>query len=251
MFRTLRYIGIVFIMGALLFTACSVGGVRTPTTDPQAIYTSAAKTVGAELTQSGALTPSATFTTTITETETTVPTSVTVAPTVNTPTLAATQPSIGTPTIANVPDKAEFVSQAVADGTKFNPGNTIAMKWVIKNIGTTTWTTAYTAKFYAGDQMSAAPTFAFTQAIKPGDTIEVAVNFTAPNSLGKKSSIWVLQNANGINFYPFYLNIEIVAAPPTKTPVPPTITPTPQPTSTITTTPQPSITPPPTLTPTV
>src|SRR5450759_2337386 len=94
MLRSVKYIGLVFITGALLFTACSVGGARTPTTDPQAVYTSAAQTVGAELTRSGALTPSATLTPTITETKTAVPT--TAAPTATTP--ALTQPPSNTPT---------------------------------------------------------------------------------------------------------------------------------------------------------
>jgi hypothetical protein len=108
---------------------------------------------------------------------------------------------------------------------------------VIKNIGTTNWTTAYTARFYAGDLMNAVTTVIFTKEIKPGEKVEIAVDFTAPDSLGKKSSIWVLQNATGVNFYPFYLNIEIVAAPPTNSPEPATSTSTPQPTETITITP--------------
>lgn len=233
MLRSVKYIGLVFITGALLFTACSVGGARTPTTDPQAVYTSAAQTVGAELTRSGALTPSATLTPTITETKTAVPT--TAAPTATTP--APTQPPSNTPTTAKLPDRAEFVSQAIADGARFSPGQTIKMSWVIKNIGTTTWTTAYTARFYAGDLMGAVTTVVFTKEIKPGDKLELAVDFTAPDTLGHKSSIWVLQNANGVNFYPFYLNIEIVAAPPTNTPAPATSTSTPEPTFTITPTP--------------
>jgi hypothetical protein len=241
MLRSHRTFGLFFIISALLFTACSAAGSHTPTTNPQAIYTSAAQTVGAELTQSGALTPSVTFTPTATQTQTQVTVSTTAAPT---ETIAAsTQPPTSSPTTAKLPDRAEFVSQAVADGTKFSPGQTIKMSWVIKNIGTTNWTTSYTARYYAGDFSGTVSTVALPKEIKPGEQLQINVDFTVPDTLGKKSSIWVLQNANGINFYPFYLNIDIIAATPTQTPPPATSTFTPQPTATITPTSEPSTTP--------
>jgi hypothetical protein len=208
MHRSMKFAGMIFILAALVLSACGIlGGNPTPTEDPYARYTAAAQTVGVEFTRESALTPSATVTPTITATETPLPT--TAVPTATIPT--STQSPAPTATRATIPDKAELFSQSISDGAKFVPGQPIKMTWVIRNIGSTTWTSAYSIRFYAGDLMGAPASVAIITAIKPGEKLEVVIDFITPDAAGPKSSIWVLQNPDGVNFYPFNLDIEVVA----------------------------------------
>ena len=42
-------------------------------------------------------------------------------------------------------DRAQFVTDVtVPDGTKYDPGATFTKTWRLRNVGTCTWTTAYT-----------------------------------------------------------------------------------------------------------
>jgi hypothetical protein len=116
-----------------------------------------------------------------------------------------------------------------------DPGQTFTVTWTIKNVGTTTWTTAYTLRFYAGDQMGGANTN-FVKEVKPNDSIEVSTKLTAPSNAGSYSGTWVLTNADGSNFCPITIPIVVGNAPaatntsvpatsvPSATSVPPTAT---------------------------
>ena len=89
-----------------------------------AIYTAAANTVQAELTNAALLTPSATATLPATETPT---------PTLNispTPQFSLT-PAI-TATTGQLMDKAEFIQQSVADNTNFTAGTTFRVVWTLR-----------------------------------------------------------------------------------------------------------------------
>ena len=126
MFRSVKLLAWLSLAAVLALAAC---GKATPTPNSDTIYTQAAGTVAAELTQSIILTPSGTPTATAADTDTpaaatadtTVPTDTT--PVSTTPVLIPTTEA--TATLAPVPDRAEFVSQTIADGTTFNGGNTI------------------------------------------------------------------------------------------------------------------------------
>ncbi|MDD5367742.1 MAG: NBR1-Ig-like domain-containing protein [Anaerolineaceae bacterium] len=211
MFRYKNVAWMVFAAGALTLSACSAKA--TPTTDANAVYTQAAGTVQAELTKAGELTPSATVTTA--PTSTTEPTQASTA--------AATVPTVGTSPVPVFtatrpvsPDRAEFVSQSVADNTKVNPGQQFTLTWKVKNVGTSTWTTAYLLRYYSGAQMGGAASTNFPKEVKPNETVEVGVNLTAPLSTGTYMGNWVMTNADGVNFFPLYIQI-VVGNPPTVT----------------------------------
>ncbi len=123
-----------------------------------------------------------------------------------------------------------MLSQSIPDKTTFNPGAPFKVTWTFKNVGTTTWTTEYAAKFWSDSLLGSAASIPFTKEVKPGDTIDITMNFTAPSNIGAAKSSWWLQNPQGVNFYPFYVAIEVVSALPT----PPTSTPTLEPTLTAT-----------------
>lgn len=96
------------------------------------------------------------------------------APVTNTPPATA---------VVNPPDctnSAAFVTDiTVPDNAKFNQGEKFNKIWRIKNTGTCTWTEQYTLAFYHGDQMDA-PTTTPLSVTKPDDTLDIAVNMTAP-----------------------------------------------------------------------
>ncbi len=223
MTRTAKFLALGLALGLLGLTGCS--GQSTPTVDANAVYTQAAGTVQAALTSAAAQTPSATPTTA--PTSTTEPTqAATEAPT------AASSPSsqpspvvVMTATQALSPDRAIWVSQSPADGATYNPGDTFTMTWKVKNTGTTTWSTSYLLRFYAGDQMAGAATVAFPKTVAPNDTVELSVPLKAPSNPGKYLGNWVLTNADGVNFYPVTIQITVNTAPTaTKTNVPATAT---------------------------
>jgi len=220
---------------SLILAACAPAQQTNPTATPDSgtQLTAVAHTVAAEKTRIAGLTPTATVTPKPTETPDVTPTQTSVPAT---PTSAFT----ATATKVLVADKAEYVSQSVADNTKFSPGATFSLTWKMKNVGTTTWTTAYMLRHYAGPALGAPSTVNFPREVKPGEEVELTVNMTAPTSGGQYQSSWVLTNAEGVNYFPIYIIIEVSGAaatatvpatntsePPTNTPEPATNTPEP------------------------
>jgi hypothetical protein len=215
--------GILFIIVALLLSSCLGSKVQsTSTPDAQMVMTSVQLTVSAKLTSNAASIPSATLTPTMTETVI----STTAVPASPTPTIT----SAVTLTRSPLADKAELTNQSVPDQSKFNPGAPFKVTWTFKNVGTTTWTTAYSAKFWSDDLMGSPDTITFSKEVKPNDSIDITMSFTAPTTIGSAKSSWWLQNADGANFFPFFVAIEVISALPT----PPTATVTVAPSATAT-----------------
>lgn len=183
----------------VILPACSSA---TPTVDTYAIYTAAANTVQAELTNAALLTPSPTATISATETP---------SPTINftsTPQFSST-PQV-TATTGQLMDKAEFVGQSVADNTNFTTGTTFRVTWTLKNIGPTEWNDQYSIRFLSGDQMGAVSSVPLAKTVKYNESAEFGVDFVAPATLGAKTSNWCLYNASNQCFYPFYIQIVVV-----------------------------------------
>ena len=99
-------------------------------------------------------------------------------------------------------DRAQFVTDVTyPDGTIVAPGTTFTKTWRLKNVGTSTWTTAYQLVFDTGDHMSAGgDPVALPKTVAPGDTVDVSVNLTAPATAGSYRGFWKFQNANGVRF---------------------------------------------------
>jgi hypothetical protein len=235
---------LIFSLIILSLTACGAQGNQTPTNDPSTVYTQVAQTVQAQITGNAKLTPAATATVkpseapamtatlrasstpfgTIMPTSLTPQKSGTVAATSLTPqksgTVAATVSGLPTQPAATIPviaatqpagtsaDKMQYVSQKVADGSTFNQNQAFTMTWTIKNIGSTTWTTEYMVRLFAGDRFSA-DDIKFSGTVKPGEQTNVTMDMVAPNTMGEYNSIWVLTNTEGRNFGSFTLNIKV------------------------------------------
>ncbi len=194
--------GLLAVM-LILLTACGAATpTAAPTQDLNPIRTEVAATVLAQVPQLCAMTP------TVTPTVTSTPTA--------TASLTPTQTPTGgdlTGTVTAGPDKAKWVSQTVADGTRFAPGASFNMTWRIQNVGTTTWTVNYRLRFYSGNAFGAPNEIPLDREVGPGETVDITIPMKAPAQTGEYRSDWVMSNELLRNFNePVYLKI-VVATP--------------------------------------
>ena len=227
---SLTIVSLMLITGSMILTGCDKSSKPTTTPDANVVYTQAYETVAAKLTQTAEFMPTATSTSTPEPS----PTATLATPTSTTP-LATTPVVNPTNTLRPTsPDRALWISQNPADYTQFTPGQNFTMTWRIQNIGTSTWSTQYQFRFYAGSagRMNASDIF-LPKEVKPNEEIELTLQMTAPDTAGEQNSIWVLTNADGINYYSVSILINVAGAAYTPTsPAPtatisPTATPTP------------------------
>jgi hypothetical protein len=220
---------------SLLLGACSAQPpvVPTATVDANAIYTQAAATVQAGIAQTEAARPTTAPTQTPAPTNTVVdPTlaagltatakavlqppsgpTATLAPGMPTATKAFALPTATLKVVAPAPaktgDKAELSGQSPSDGTSIPKSASFDMNIVLKNVGTTTWSTRYALVYYAGDQLGSPNDFNMPHEVKPGETVKLVFPMTTPDSTGKKKIIWAVRNADGVNFYDLWLEINV------------------------------------------
>ena len=124
--------------------------------------------------------------------------------TVATATLQPTETTPPTQAIerpANAPDctnSASFVADVtIPDNSDVGAGSKFTKTWRVSNTGTCIWGPDYTVTPYSEEQMgaSAAVPLAITY---PGQTLDVSVDLTAPNSLGKHRGNFVIKNPAGL-----------------------------------------------------
>jgi len=175
------------------------GSDPTLTPDPGALYTVAALTLEAQMTQNGidhnpqetqpGMQPSATS----------QPPAVTNTPQF-TQTSQPTKTDAPTITPSEVPcDRLEFVDDiTIEDGTEIDPGEPFEKIWRLKNAGTCTWTSGYYLVFDSGDQMGAPDSQQLTTGtVAPGQEIDVKVNLVAPDDPGEYRGNFKLRNPGG------------------------------------------------------
>ncbi len=97
-------------------------------------------------------------------------------------------------------NRAEFVDETVPDGTEIQPNTLFTKTWTLRNTGTCTWSTSYAAVFIGGNLMGDPETVPLPQEVKPGETLTLTVQFTAPEAPGTYRSEWQLQDAQGQRF---------------------------------------------------
>jgi hypothetical protein len=224
----------ILLVAVLALAACSAPPAPpAPTADANAVYTQAAATVAANLTQSANQNPTETPTfppptetptamnaqptSTLAQpgpdntTKTTTPaansTAVTATPKAGITLVPTATKAAGAPAPATG-DKATWVSQGPNDGASIPISATFNAIYVLKNTGTTTWTTKYSLRYYAGDKMSSPNDTSLTKEVKPGETVEIPFLLIAPDSATKTHTIWTLSNADGVNFY--YVTMDLV-----------------------------------------
>ena len=236
-----KIIPIFFLITTLLFlSGCNLSS--SGNADGQLDVTQAYQTIQARLTEAVEQTPQP-------PTETSLPDmalitatpGMTAAPEQPTATSAPAEPTATflptyTPTPATRCDQAEAaypsIDITIPDDTEIPAGNTFTKVWRVVNTGTCNWTADYAAVFISGDQMGAPEFVYIDQPVAPGQSVDIAVNMTAPLDPGTYRSDWMLQNASGEQFgigpngsNPFWVQIVVTASEP----VTPTATPVPEP----------------------
>lgn len=177
--------------------ACSrfASSTPQPAATLNALYTSAAQTLEGMSTQAAAATQ-------FSPTPTLAFSGPTAAVTA-TPLVVNTFTSV--PPLSAVPvsrcDAASFISDVTyPDGTNVPLGGTFTKIWRLKNIGTCAWTTSYALVFVSGERMGAPSAVALPTNVGPGQTVDVAVNLTAPSQSGHYTGFWKLRNPSNVLF---------------------------------------------------
>lgn len=203
MLRISRFITLLAI-AVIALSACNFPSVASPTPNPNAIFTAAAQTVEARLTESAPLFTSTSPPPVVTNTDTPP----------SPPTLAPTFTSIPpTPTSTQECDKAQFVKDVtVPDGTEFEPGETFTKTWRMKNVGTCSWTTSYTFVFSNGEAMSGPASIPLAGNVDPGQTVDISVDLKAPATIGDYTGYWKLRNSAGVLFSKVYVQIKVATS---------------------------------------
>jgi hypothetical protein len=148
-----------------------------------------------------------------------------------TPTVTQTVTATGTLTptaevaITDTPEtsecnRAEFVSDVnYPDGSSIYVGTVFDKTWRIRNVGTCTWTPAYTVVFTSGYRMGAPYSVSIKNTnVAPGQTVDITLPFTAPSTPGSYSGSYYLRAKSGEVFgvggdgtTPFWVRINSVS----------------------------------------
>jgi hypothetical protein len=192
----------------LALTACVPQAAPEPTIDANQLFTQAAMTVVAQLTQDA---PPATQTPapTLTPAFTSTPLGGAL------PTLPplSTLPSLSTPTRSslNIADKAMYITQSPSDNATVQAGKVFNITWRLRNTGTTTWNTNYAYRFFAARNKipTSANGYNLTTSVPPNGEVDITVVATAPTTAGSYDTQWVLTNPEGTNFSYFTLDINV------------------------------------------
>jgi hypothetical protein len=132
------------------------------------------------------------------------------------PTLVPT--ATPTPIETGCTDRIDFVTDVtVEDGADFDPGEDFTKTWRLRNAGTCSWTSSYDLVFSHGDAMGGPAVKALPGVVSPGQTLDLSVDLTAPDSEGGYQGYWLLRNGDGALFglgagadVAFWVEIEVI-----------------------------------------
>ncbi len=208
---------LTLMISALALSACNTANSQPTPTEIgiEAVYTSAAQTVEAQLTGTAAAQPSPTLTPSPTET-------VTITPTLgvtNTPAATALPPISGGSTggagAVGCNNSAYVADVTIPDNQQIAPGTTFTKTWKVQNTGTCAWNTNYKLTFVRGDAMGGVST-PINQTVNPGATADISVTLTAPSTSKTYVGYWTLSTDTGQAFGGLvYVQIVVAGTPVT------------------------------------
>ena len=187
---TLTVLAAVLLLSACNFPLTSAPAAEEGQSDAELLATSVAGTIQAMSVQS--------------QPEPTQPPAEepTAALPLETPTLLPTTAVVAQPAApAQSCNQAEFYSETVADGSRFNLGEKFTKTWTFSNTGTCTWNTDYQLVFVSGDQMSAPNGVNLPNSVAPQSNVTVSVDMEAPFVEGSYTGYWALQDDQKILFF--------------------------------------------------
>ena len=184
-FRNKRILIISLFLMLTVLSACNMPRRVTPAQSGlEPITTFAAQTIEAQLTAISKPPSTALVTTPLSTPESTA-----------NPLLT---PQLGTITPSPNCNIARFVKDiSIADNTELPAGITFTKTWELENAGNCKWTTDYKLFFYQGDKMGAPDVVPFPKEVAPGESIEISVKMTTPDSPGSYKGEWKLRSASG------------------------------------------------------
>lgn len=104
-------------------------------------------------------------------------------------------------TVVSRCDAAAFVSDVTyPDGATVALGSSFTKIWRIRNTGTCSWNSSYSLVFISGERLGGPNAVAVPGNVGPGQTVDIAVNLTAPNRAGDYVGYWKLRNPSGVLF---------------------------------------------------
>ena len=179
------------ILALITILACSPLAASTPqpAATLNALYTAAAQTLEGMSTQAA------------------IATQLSATPTlsVSNPTTSPVATFTTVPPLSPAPvsrcDSAAFVGDVTyPDGSTVPLGGSFNKIWRLQNTGTCTWTTSYALVYVNGERFGAPTAIAMPTNVGPGQTVDLAVNLTAPNQNGHYTGYWKLRNSSNVLF---------------------------------------------------
>lgn len=214
--HSLRRLGLVSFLLALILSACGKVAPLPPTEDVRSIVnTSVAASVTARVVPSATptLTPSPTVTPTPSRTPTKNP---------------ATATSIWSRDYSpyyTCADSAFVKDVTIPDGTVLAPGEVFFKTWRFRNTGSCTWNGDYSLIFVKGSDMDGSDII-LDQTVKVNKNVDISIVLTAPYKEGTYTGYWKLQDDYGYTFGDMvYVQIVVangvisVTSTPTATPI--------------------------------
>ena len=195
------------VLAAVLLAACGPSAEE----NSAAVLTQAAQIFSDSLTQTAAVAPPTATASPVPPTATNTPLPPTATPTITgTPPTATASPtqqqSSGGGGGGNKPGcvRAELGYETVPDGTKLEIEQTFTKIWTFKNVGTCTWTQAFSLVWQQGEAFGTKGTIPFSDFtdvdILPGEHLTVEVKMVAPSDQGDYKGYWLLRSDAGILF---------------------------------------------------
>ncbi len=129
---------------------------------------------------------------------------------------------------------AAILDVTYPDDSRLLPGQAFTKVWRLVNRGSCAWNRDYQVVWFSGDRLSGAAQQPLPGTVRPGESVEIAVDMIAPQQPGLYTSFWMLRNPQGQSMgigpngnAPFWVRIQVIAVyTPTPT-VTPSLTPTP------------------------
>lgn len=97
-------------------------------------------------------------------------------------------------------NRSKFVMETIPDHSVYCGGESFKKSWTVWNKGTCTWTKDYTYALTQGASMGGIRSIRMPKEVKPGETITLNINFTAPSSIGTHTGRWEFFDAQGTSF---------------------------------------------------
>lgn len=202
------WIMIILLVAAML--ACNMPGFSQPTeTGANALYTAAAQTVAAQMTQVNNPLPTANPPATL--------------PGLGVPSQTATAtltllPGV-TPSTTATPrscNSVKFIKDVtVPDNTEVPPNSEFTKVWRLRNDGTCLWTTLFGLAFVGGDRMHTQDYVPLSASVAPGEEVDVSIQIKSPIDPGTFRGEYKLRDADGKLFglggdsKPFWVQIKV------------------------------------------